>query len=242
LGSEKKPKGAGPFKILAGSLLYTQISNIVDGFCGEIKSYISNGRVLDKVLFLNFGSQDLEESLINPFRDTVKTTIDKKIYCLDPKTVKLIVDFGGNEKSIPLAHTSNGEKANLAEFAKRKTNGTRYLDIKAFSFHGNRIDHRMQYNFANERNVSNIINPDTPQYCCGFVSIGIKSTVLHHKPPHPAPKKPKGVKGKGTSKFYKGIEKIETLDIRIPVSEHLDITTAKSKEMYVYSFISNDIS
>jgi hypothetical protein len=200
----------GIFNRLSQSLKATQVALLVKLFIGEQKSYISNRRDLDKQLFKDCFSSSTNNALINPFRRGVMAAIDKEIVVFDTDDVVLCVETGDGEiKEVQLR--VGHDKTDLAEYARTKGNGTKYLDVKCvkicikrkgktgvFEVFWNRA---FECNFANSNIANPLVNPDAVRYAAGFVSVHL-------------------VNGE--------------YSIMIPVTEHLIITAPTNVEMFVF--------
>jgi hypothetical protein len=171
----------GIFSRLAPSLKATQVAEVVKRFSGTVKSYISNRRDINKLLFQKCFSSDSRNALFNPFRVSVMAEINQHMLYIDPVDVLLCVEMeDGVIKDVELL--KNGVKPDLSLFSRTKENGTKYLDIKRVKICTKRTNNRnstfadfwnrpFEYNLANESALNPLLNPDAVVYNAGFVSV-----------------------------------------------------------------------
>jgi hypothetical protein len=196
---------------IAKTLKATQTQHITKLFVGEQKSYVSNRRDLDKQLFREFYSPDLNNALLNPMRRSVIVEKDKKMFWIEPVDVVLSVEMeDGEMKEVQLK--TGSVKADLATFSRTKDNGSKYVDVKGVKLCTGRdearkgnyevfFDHRLEVNLANSNVANPLVNPDGMVYHAGFVSICLVN-----------------------SKY----------EINIPVKEHLAISTPRAESVYAF--------
>lgn len=187
---------------LAPTLGSDNILPIFNQFDGEIKSYLSNRRKIDCLLFENYPGL-FGNPLVNPSLLSTLAIIDKKICYVPPRNVYLSCGnaAGAVGRKFPLASTDG--KTDLSKHSITKQNGTRFLDVRnvSLSLNGKEVlvVGKTNYNVVNESSVAPLVNAETPRYAAGDVVL------------------------RDTG---------DEFEISIPVRIHLDFTTPKSDKGY----------
>jgi len=206
LGSNK----VGIMNIIGKNLKASQIQHLIKVFVGQQKSYVSNRRNLDKQLIRNFFSPNPSYALLNPYRSSVLSDRDNRILWVETVDVILCVKMD-DETVREFQLKKNEVKANLAEYARTKSNGARYLDVKAVKLCTLRKSKKeavyevfwsrsFEINLGNTRCQNPLVNTEKIRYSAGFVSVRL-------------------VRGE--------------YEIKIPVTEHLLISEPKNESAYV---------
>ena len=153
----------------------TQILHLARGFKGEIESYFTSKRSIDKLLFKNHGFE-MKSALHSNYGSNVLKAIDKKI-CVFPQThVSLRVscssaESGGDTSKVVKLQTAT-DKEDLKKHLIRKPNGKNYLVVESVSIDGvHTIDRNVKYLFPTQRSVSPAIDAETMIYHAGYVSV-----------------------------------------------------------------------
>jgi hypothetical protein len=197
---------------LAPSLGSESILPIYNQFDGEISSYLSNRRNIDRLLFENYPGL-VGNPLVNPSLLSTLAIIDKKICYIPPRSVSLwcMNAAGVVGHSFPLECTKGTkEKTNLTTYSLTKQNGTCFLDVRkvSLSLSGSvvSVEGKSGYNIVNESSVAPLINAKTPRYAAGVVVLRDAGNEF---------------------------------EITIPIRIHLDFTTPKSDTGYL--LVANNI-
>jgi len=198
--SRLKTKEFGIYDIVAARLLATQHLNVFDVFSGNIKSYISNGRNVDKILFSSYGGTQ-EKPLVNLYKADNVVKFRHDTFCIDSTKASLIIDAGFG---MPVVVSLNvgGKKVDLAQYSRKKENGATIIDIVGVHINDNglrqyTIPVKKEYVLANIKNVNALTNAETVVIEAGFLSFKLEG---------------------------------ELLELTIPLHEHRDLFTVKSHD------------
>jgi hypothetical protein len=111
-------------KTFAKALSDTQVNYIRQDEDGDVKSYISNGRKVDR-LFLSHFSPKSTTHLLFIYKKPVESAT---ITCLDLKKVSLIIRDGKNVERV-IRPMVGDQKHDLVSFGKLKKNGRKVLEV-----------------------------------------------------------------------------------------------------------------
>jgi hypothetical protein len=189
---------------LAPSLGSDNILPIYKQFEGEISSYLSNKRDINRLLLENYPCPSASP-LVNECCLSTLAKINKKNCYIPPRHASFACGVAGGTVGASFRLSVPDGKVNLADHCLLKANGTRHLKVKnvSLTLSGQEVsvDSKTTYKFVNESSVAPLVNADTPFYAAGNAEI------------------------RDTGKEYL---------IDIPIKIHNDFTTKKSDSGYIH--------
>jgi hypothetical protein len=196
-------QGFGVVQIIAPSLGSDNIDPIYNQFNGEVSSYLSNRRNIDRLLLDNYPPV-LANPLVNAVCTETLSKINKRNCYIPPRHVKFACALADGTTGPNFRLAEADGKGNLAAHSLVKRNGTRHLGVRevTLTLTGQQvcIPSTTNYNLCNESSVAPLVNVDTTKYAAGTAEV------------------------RDTGSKY---------SVNIPIRLHVDFTTKKSDSGFV---------